>query len=323
MKAWGDPVVPRLRALGLDVATCAAQGERLVFEPDGRLSLTVLPDSVEVALELAPRDVAAIQSRLADPERALELTTAVEALPEQFAMGGADDARREPVAGASAANGSGGVRALFERAEREQRAVWIGWTVPRDLAIEHAALLDEQLEDALVVLGALLALVAWAPAAAADAGGRPDRRQRARKEETERHRKMPKRDARARGRDRDREREREVEAESESPGDRETAAARPARHGARDVKMPPRPGLRRRAVPVAGPVEKGGRVRVLEGPFAGKVGVVQELDGKGGARVMLGLLAVRIDVKDLVAWTEGRARPLLSSSHRRVLPVRS
>jgi hypothetical protein len=91
----------------------------------------------------------------------------------------------------------------------------------------------------------------------------------------------------------------------------------------RDVKLPPRPGLRRRAAPVAGPVEKGGRVRVLEGPFAGKVGVVQELDGKGGARVMLGLLAVRIDVKDLVAWTEGRARPLLSSSHRRVLPVRS
>jgi transcription antitermination factor NusG len=70
-------------------------------------------------------------------------------------------------------------------------------------------------------------------------------------------------------------------------------------------------------------VEKGVRVRVLEGPFSGKVGVVQELDGKGGARVMLGLLAVRLAVKDVVACAEGRVRPLLSSSHRKPLPVRS
>jgi transcription antitermination factor NusG len=70
------------------------------------------------------------------------------------------------------------------------------------------------------------------------------------------------------------------------------------------------------------PVVEGARVRVLEGPFAGKVGVVQELDGQGGARVMLGLLAVRLEVKDLVA--EGRGRPLLSSSHRKPAPpVRS
>ncbi|MGH7298149.1 MAG: KOW motif-containing protein, partial [Polyangiaceae bacterium] len=71
------------------------------------------------------------------------------------------------------------------------------------------------------------------------------------------------------------------------------------------------------------PVDKGVRVRVLEGPFAGKVGAVQDLDGKGGARVLLGLLAVRLDVKDLVACAEGRARPLLSSSHRKPMPVRS
>src|SRR5208282_1812265 len=45
--------------------------------------------------------------------------------------------------------------------------------------------------------------------------------------------------------------------------------------------------------------ERGARVSVLKGPFAGKVGVVQELDGKGGARVMLGLLPVRLDLKNL------------------------
>jgi hypothetical protein len=46
------------------------------------------------------------------------------------------------------------------------------------------------------------------------------------------------------------------------------------------------------------------------------VGVVEELDGKGRARVRLGLLAAMLDLKDLVASAEG-ARPLLASSHRR------
>jgi hypothetical protein len=71
------------------------------------------------------------------------------------------------------------------------------------------------------------------------------------------------------------------------------------------------------------PIQKGTRVRVLKGAFSGKVGVVHELDGKGGARVMLGLLAVRLEVNNLVSDAEGRARPLLSSSHRKPLPARS
>jgi hypothetical protein len=62
---------------------------------------------------------------------------------------------------------------------------------------------------------------------------------------------------------------------------------------------------------------------VLKGAFSGKVGVVHELDGKGGARVMLGLLAVRLELKNLAPWVEGRARPRLSSSHRRPLSARS
>ncbi len=70
------------------------------------------------------------------------------------------------------------------------------------------------------------------------------------------------------------------------------------------------------------PVEKGAEVRVLAGPFVGKVGVVQELDGKGGAKVMLGLLATRVEVKDLIATAKAALRPKLSSSHRRPLPSR-
>jgi transcription antitermination factor NusG len=74
---------------------------------------------------------------------------------------------------------------------------------------------------------------------------------------------------------------------------------------------------------VGTPIDRGARVRVLEGPFSGKVGVVQELDGKGGARVMLGLLAVRLEEKYLTMQVQGLRRPVLTSSHRKPLPVRS
>jgi transcription elongation factor len=70
-------------------------------------------------------------------------------------------------------------------------------------------------------------------------------------------------------------------------------------------------------------VALGVRVRVIDGPFAGKLGVVQDLDDKGGARVMLGLLAVRFELKDLTVQTEGRARPVLGTSHRKPKPERS
>ncbi len=64
------------------------------------------------------------------------------------------------------------------------------------------------------------------------------------------------------------------------------------------------------------PVEKGTKVRVLAGPFANRLGIVQELAPKDRARVRLGLLVATIDLKDLVASSEG-ARPMLASSHRR------
>ena len=45
-------------------------------------------------------------------------------------------------------------------------------------------------------------------------------------------------------------------------------------------------------------MEKGVRVRIGKGPFTGKVGTVQEIE-KGVARVLLGLMAARVDVADL------------------------
>jgi hypothetical protein len=92
--------------------------------------------------------------------------------------------------------------------------------------------------------------------------------------------------------------------------------------------------LFRRALPTARRGAKkrveltvGTRVRVLTGPFEGKEAVVAELDGRGGARIRLGLLATRVDVREVTATSEAtiphknkaRApkRGVLVSSHRR------
>jgi hypothetical protein len=56
---------------------------------------------------------------------------------------------------------------------------------------------------------------------------------------------------------------------------------------------------------------------VLAGTFQGKVGVVQELDGKGAARVALGTLSVWVPVVDLTQDAAGRERPSFRSSHRK------
>jgi hypothetical protein len=277
-----------------------------------------------VALEVPSGELRAVRARLADPERALQLTAALEALPEQFTIGASGDDVRAPACRAS----SDHVRALVDRAEaaKEPRFLWLGWSVPRDVAVEHAALLDEQLEDAIVALGAVFGMLTDGASrdGAVPSGGRGDRQDVSRRRRDDDRKGAVKRRARARDREQELEGdEPETDTELETVRERDPGL-RPYR--APGPKAPLRHGLRRRpsaGYDARGPIEKGARVRVLEGPFAGKVGVVQELDGKGGARVMLGLLAVRLAVKDLVGLMEGRARPLLSSSHRKPLPVRS
>lgn len=74
----------------------------------------------------------------------------------------------------------------------------------------------------------------------------------------------------------------------------------------------------------------GSRVMITSGPFEGKEAIVQELDGKGGARVRLGLLNTRLEITELVP--DGRVvptqvppkrtgrpgkRPAIGSSHRK------
>lgn len=64
-------------------------------------------------------------------------------------------------------------------------------------------------------------------------------------------------------------------------------------------------------------------MRVVEGPFSGKGGVVQELDAKGGARVKLGLLLVRFELGHLTPQAGARERPVLGTSHRKPVLARS
>jgi hypothetical protein len=303
--------------------------ERAVFARAGvdfdearvRLALSIDAQSIEAALEIAAGHLRSARLWLADPERALQLTAALEALPEQFAMGVVGESARTIASAASADE----MRALIDRAEQQRRPFSLGWVLSREVALEHADVLDEQLEDAIVALGQVFALLVDSGGQAASRahsgrGGREPAQGR-----SDEDRKGPKRRALALHREqwRDRDRDREVESEPEAAREGELPARTPrvARH------KPLRAGLRRRPIGEVGAaddkVEKGARVRVLDGPFAGKVGVVHELDGKGGARVMLGLLAVRLPVKDLAISVERRNRPLLSSSHRKPLPVRS
>ncbi|MBV9945407.1 MAG: KOW motif-containing protein [Myxococcales bacterium] len=350
IEAWADDVAARLRELGCDTKASwapAGDGEnRVVLAPAEAhggarawIALRLAEERVEVAVELAPTEVDGARRQLSDPVRALELTTALQALPEQFTMGVGPELALAPVASAS----TDPLRALLERAEREQQPLRLGWSVSRETAVAHAALLDELLEDAAVALGSLLVFLASPAEAPGVIARRPasGRRERADRGAGDEERPAAKRRAKSR----------RAEAEPDEPGEGERDRSEPPAGAVREAlpsassqrgaaakasarsgqpRAPargggfrhPRPG--RSPLRGGGEIEKGAQVRVLEGPFAGKVGVVQELDGKGGARVMLGLLAVRIAVEDLARSAGGgRGRPLLSSSHRKPLPVRS
>jgi hypothetical protein len=316
--AWSGPVVARLAAVGVVVdvtAVDAADEQRTLFAQSGAgalLALSIGAAGLEVGAELAVDAAPGTRARLADPARALALTTALEGLPEQFTLGLAEDEPRGPCSRATTDD----IRALLERVQVDRRALRLGWSIPREVAVAHAELLDEQLADAIVALGGVLRLLVPGDEEIRRQGssGAERKKARGRSEEEPSHPPRKKRDRR----EDKHERERDGDADADGAAAEEPAAvdAKPA-VGARG-------SLRRRPFArVAPAIVRGSRVRVLDGPFSGKVGVVQELDGKGGARVMLGLLAVRLQIKDLAPGADGGRRPLLSSSHRKPLPARS
>lgn len=380
IEAWARTLTARLAELGLAVEVVVpdeveqhlssgaprAIAQRIVFvrdafarsfvprtEPEldplrshAYLALTIDSVHVAVSLEICPEaeaDVKNLRARITDPTALLELTSLLESLPEEFAIGviGVPSFPRAQAATAD------DIRALLDDSQRNRRPLWIGWSVKREVALAHADELDELLADALVALAHVYKLVVWAPDNDLIAANRrgawravraraEERRERVREERRRRRKGVRKGPVRKEGSRREREDARRIL----SAADREIGGPASQKHGeeARDIDTsvrpepvirvvpPPRPilptSMRARGAPTAldidpnVTVEKGTRVRVLSGPFANRLGVVQEIDVKNRARVRLGLLVTTLDMKDIAASVEG-ARPKLASSHRR------
>lgn len=335
------------RLLDRKRSLAAALGDPAPHKNHAYLALRVDSALVEVGIEVHPEawvDMRNLRARLSEPGRALELTTALEVLPDQFSLGLSRGGR----------SGSGSVQAqrastdemrdLLDEVEAPgalgeqplRAALWLGWSVPRDTAVAHSELLDEQLEDAIVALGPVFKLVAWsrendllvldrewaeAKAERARAHEQAERDQAEWEAKRERSRPQPRAQrgwperaapppsAPARAR------EAQPKAVAEAPEPARAEAPNMKRPATRPAKRPRIPPRVVSGVDPSAPIERGTKIEVLCGPFEGKLGVVQELDGKGGARVLLGLLAMRLLVKDLAASVDGR--PLLSSSHRK------
>jgi hypothetical protein len=313
------------------------------------LAITIDSVHIEVSLEVSPEaeaDVKNLRARIAEPAALLQLTSLLESMPDEFAIGVIGVPSFPRAQGASADD----IRALLDDSQRNGRPLWIGWALKREVALAHADDIDEQLADAVVALAHVYKLVAWAPdndriaatRRGAWRGGRAraeERRERAREERRKRRKGVRKGPVRGEGSRREREdarrllsvAEREGAPASKRAGDEgreaEAAADRP-REGSPARLVPHRRpilptslrarGARALAVDVdpSLPIEKGSKVRVLAGPFSNRIGIVQELDGKGRARVRLGLLAATLNLKDLVVSAE-TSRPMLGTSHRR------
>ncbi|WP_394832028.1 KOW motif-containing protein [Pendulispora rubella] len=258
MVAWARRIAGRLSELGIEVEATWTDEEHIDVreqKPGGKmgtasivfhapvrknaiLALRLRPKVVEVSVEIYP----SVHARAVQGE----IVRLFDALPDQFSLGKIEDLNRIPTPEANADD----VRALLEG----DAGLWLGWSVPREVVLKHAALVGEQLGDAVIALSTVFAVV--------------------------------------------------------------TDIAPPSRNIGSLVVAAPRAGAARANV-----LEKGSRVRVLSGPFVGKTGVIQELDARG-AKVMLGLLATRLDLSELALFKEGPNRPILSSSHRRPLGAR-
>jgi hypothetical protein len=379
IEAWARTLTPRLVELGMATEVVVpdeveqhlssgaprAIAQRVVFvrdayarsfvprtEPEldplrshAYLALTIDSVHVAVSLEVCPEaeaDVKNTRARIADPTSLLELTSLLQSMPEEFAIGviGVPSFPRAQSASAD------DIRALLDDSQRNRRPLWMGWSVKREVALAHADEIDELLADALVALAHAYKLIAWAPDNDLIAAGRrgawrarraraDERRERGREERRTRRKGVLKGPVRKEGSRREREDARRILSAADRDAGPVSRRGDDPRDGEHDkskldltnrVAPPRRPilptSLRARGAPANADVdptivvEKGVKVRVLSGPFANRLGIVQDVDPKNRARVRLGLLVATIDTKDLAASAEG-SRPMLASSHRR------
>jgi sRNA-binding protein len=307
------------------------------------LALRLDAEAVEVCFAVHPEarvDIDNLRARLhasAETSLASELREALAALPDEFSVGVHTEGIEAHVPASSATLAT--LATALERAAAGQVPLWIGWRVPRAIALEHAAILEEQLEDALVALGPIYKLVAWSRdndniALDQQIAGVEAERARAHEEaeaktatwRTERERKLEEVRARAEPPPVATQRPQPKRTQkSERPPPRPVDAPKPDE--VIEAKPPSAPRERREPreprpqAPLS--LDKGARVRVRSGPFADKEGTIGELDGKGGARVLLGLLSTRLELTELEVLGEAKDRPQLTTSQAASPPMQS
>jgi sRNA-binding protein len=342
------------------------------------LALRLDAHAVEVCFAVpseAQVDLDNLRARLdpgADSALATALIDALIALPEEFTIGagGEGAAFRH----ASSAATPEALQKLVARPSAEQIPLWVGWRVARETALEHAEILDEQLEDALVALAPIYRLVAWSrdnDRVALDRRLEGAEKERARahaeahaeterwRTEQEESRKRSQEQALARADEARRnppisstrrpslstlfagkgssppssQRPRHEPPASGTAPRVDIVAPAPATHPTHPTReeqasiavLPVAAAPIVASIPLAPSrpapttIEKGAKVRVRSGPFVDKIGVIGELDSRGGARVLLGLLSTRLELHDLELAVETRERPAMQSSHRRPL----
>lgn len=340
------------------------------------LALRLDAHAVEVCFAVpseAGVDLDNLRARLdAETESGLAATLieALIALPEEFTIGAGGEGATSRHASLAATPEA--LRQLVARSASEHIPIWVGWRVARQTALEHAAILDEQLEDALVALAPIYRLVAWSRdndriALDRRLAGAEKERARAHAEayaETERWR-VEQEESRRRSQEQALARAEEARrnppisstrrpslstlfgGRGGSPPSSQRPRHEPPASGSapRIEPVAPAPAAPPAPEPVAAQpvaaatiaaatiaaapsaparpasttIEKGAKVRVLSGAFIDKIGVIGELDSRGGARVLLGLLSTRLELHDLELAVETRERPAMQSSHRRPL----
>ncbi|MFO0643295.1 MAG: hypothetical protein U0183_28980 [Polyangiaceae bacterium] len=292
------------------------------YLPHLHVALVVYFEAIELRVEVFARawvDLENLRARLADPTALLELTSALELLPEAFEI----SAPGMPAVPAHRATAED-LRAVCERARVEQSAFRIRFRIAKADVVSFKDDIGEALEDAVTAISSVGKLVAWADdndvlglLARFEA-----RRERHAKDEpeddtspvpSERPARRPPRDDEPRTR---RERPSLVPKASAAEPER-VYSAPPARIERRIPRRPPR---MLDTDPTA-PVERGARVHVLSGPFSGREGHVVDLSATGEAKVSMGLLVTRVPVSELVVCApKGKRRTTLPSSHRKLGP---
>jgi hypothetical protein len=320
------------------------------------LALTIDSVHLAVSVEICPEaeaDVKNMRARIADPTALLELTALLESLPDEFAIGvlgvpsfpRAQGARADDIR-ALLDNSERNRRPLW-LGWSVKREVALAHTDVLDELLADALVALAQIYKLIAWapdndLIAATRRGAWRERRATLIEERRERgREERRKRRAQDRNDPPRKEGTRREREDARRAVPETEAEpaassnattrrgTKSPtdaGDPASAEARSVDLAARGSVLERRPVLpsslrgrgRRKTVEadVAHAFEKGAKVRILAGPFARRIGIVEDVPSKERVRVRLGPLVATIDLADVTSALEGN-RPRLASSHRR------